>query len=155
MLKKNIVAIIPARGDSKRILGKNYKKFNGEPIIVNTIKKLKKSKIFNRIIVSTDNNYTIFNNNNNLILIDITDVQVIDYVVFTDISYKAPIIPKPTTKPVINSKPVELKLNNGSNNINLNLNIDNKVYNKLKEVYEIQKMVGQNIPRLKIKNNCY
>ena len=55
MLKKNIVAIIPARGNSKRIPGKNYKKFNGEPIIVNTIKKLKKSKIFNRIIVSTDN----------------------------------------------------------------------------------------------------
>ena len=33
MLKKNIVAIIPARGNSKRILGKNYKKFDGEPII--------------------------------------------------------------------------------------------------------------------------
>lgn len=107
------------------------------------------------IIVSTDNNYTIFNNNNNLILIDITDVQVIDYVVFKDISYKAPIISKPTTKPLANSKQIELKLNNGNNNINLNLNIDNKAYNKIKEVYEIQKTVDQNIPRLKIKNNCY
>ena len=54
MIKNNLVAIIPARGNSKRIPGKNYKKFNGEPIIENTIKKLKKSKIFNRIIVSTD-----------------------------------------------------------------------------------------------------
>ena len=52
MLKKNVVAIIPAREGSKRIPGKNYKKFNGKPIIINTIKKLKKSKIFNRIIVS-------------------------------------------------------------------------------------------------------
>ncbi len=54
MLRKNIVAIIPARGNSKRIPGKNYKKFNGKPIIANTIEKLKESKIFDRIIVSTD-----------------------------------------------------------------------------------------------------
>ena len=53
-MKKNIIAVIPARGGSTRIPGKNYKKFNGEPIIARTIKKLKKSKIFNRIIVSTD-----------------------------------------------------------------------------------------------------
>ena len=32
MLRKNIVAIMPARGNSKRIPGKNYKKFNGKPI---------------------------------------------------------------------------------------------------------------------------
>ena len=54
MLKKNIVAIVPARANSKRIPEKNIKKFNGKPIIVNTIKKLKESKIFDRIIVSTD-----------------------------------------------------------------------------------------------------
>jgi N-acylneuraminate cytidylyltransferase len=54
MLKKNVVAIIPARGNSKRIPGKNYKKFNGKPVIASTIEKLKKSKLFNRIIVSTD-----------------------------------------------------------------------------------------------------
>ena len=54
MLRKNVVAIILARGNSKRIPGKNYKKFNGKPIIANTIEKLKKSKIFDRIIVSTD-----------------------------------------------------------------------------------------------------
>ena len=54
MLRKNVVAIIPARGNSKRIPGKNYKKFNGKSIIINTIQKLKKSRIFDRIIVSTD-----------------------------------------------------------------------------------------------------
>ena len=54
MKKDNIVAIIPARGGSSRIIGKNYKKFNGLPIIAHTIKRLKKSRIFNRIIVSTD-----------------------------------------------------------------------------------------------------
>ena len=55
MLRKNVVAVIPARGGSKRIIGKNYKKFNGKPIIALTIQKLKASKIFDRIIVSTDN----------------------------------------------------------------------------------------------------
>ena len=54
MLRKNVVAVIPARANSKRIPGKNYKKFNGKSIIANTIEKLKKSRIFNRIIVSTD-----------------------------------------------------------------------------------------------------
>ena len=54
MIKKKVIAIIPDRGRSKRIPGKNYKKFNGGPIIVNTIRKLKESKIFDRIIVSTD-----------------------------------------------------------------------------------------------------
>ena len=53
-MKENIVALILARGGSKRIKGKNYKKFKGVPAISGTIKKLKKSKIFNRIIVSTN-----------------------------------------------------------------------------------------------------
>ena len=54
MLKKNVIAIIPAKGNSKRISGKNYKKFDGKPIIAYTIEKLKRSGIFDRIIVSTD-----------------------------------------------------------------------------------------------------
>ena len=56
MFRKKIIAIIPARGNSKRIPGKNYKKFNGKPIIGSTIEKLKKSRLFDRIIVSTDSN---------------------------------------------------------------------------------------------------
>ena len=54
MLKIKVVAIIPAREKSKRIPKKNLKKFNGIPVIKSTIKKLKKSKIFDKIIVSTD-----------------------------------------------------------------------------------------------------
>ncbi len=54
-MKENVVAIIPARGGSKRIKNKNIKKFKGYPAISITIKKLKESKIFSRIIVSTDN----------------------------------------------------------------------------------------------------
>jgi len=48
------IAIIPARKNSKRIKNKNIKPFLGIPIIVRTIVKLKKSKIFDKIIVSTD-----------------------------------------------------------------------------------------------------
>jgi len=54
MTKKNVVAIIPAREKSKRVPKKNYKFFNGKPMIAHTIEKLIKSKIFDRIIVSTD-----------------------------------------------------------------------------------------------------
>ena len=48
------IAIIPARGGSKRIPDKNIKLFKGVPIISRTIKELKKSNIFDLIIVSTD-----------------------------------------------------------------------------------------------------
>jgi len=48
------VAVIPARGGSKRIPKKNIKNFCGKPIIGWTIDIVRKSKIFNKIIVSTD-----------------------------------------------------------------------------------------------------
>ena len=48
------VAIIPARGGSKRIRDKNIKNFLGTPIIGRVIENLKNSEIFDRIIVSTD-----------------------------------------------------------------------------------------------------
>jgi pseudaminic acid cytidylyltransferase len=48
------VAIIPARGGSKRIPGKNIKEFAGKPIITYSIKAAQECKIFDRIIVSTD-----------------------------------------------------------------------------------------------------
>jgi pseudaminic acid cytidylyltransferase len=49
-----IVAIIPARGGSKRIPRKNIKHFAGKPIIAYSIEAAKESKLFDRIIVSTD-----------------------------------------------------------------------------------------------------
>tara|TARA_B110000003_G_C16645952_1_gene532069 strand:- start:699 stop:1382 length:684 start_codon:yes stop_codon:yes gene_type:complete len=49
-----IVAIIPARGGSKRLPGKNIIDFCGKPMIAWTIEAAKKSKLFEDIIVSTD-----------------------------------------------------------------------------------------------------
>lgn len=49
-----IVAIIPARGGSKRLPGKNIKLLNGQPMIAYAIKAAKNSKFKQRIIVSTD-----------------------------------------------------------------------------------------------------
>ena len=48
------IAIIPARGGSKRIPRKNIKKFNGKPIIAWSILAAQKSELFDQIIVSTD-----------------------------------------------------------------------------------------------------
>ena len=50
------IAIIAARGGSKRIKLKNIKLFRGKPIISYSIKAAIKSRCFKRIIVSTDNN---------------------------------------------------------------------------------------------------
>jgi len=46
--------IIPARGGSKRIRGKNGKKFCGKPMIAWSIEAAKASGCFDKIIVSTD-----------------------------------------------------------------------------------------------------
>ena len=48
------VAIIPARGGSKRIPNKNIKPFIGKPIIAYSIEAALETGIFTRIIVSTD-----------------------------------------------------------------------------------------------------
>ena len=48
------ICIIPARSGSKRIKKKNIKKFFGKPIIYYPIKEAIKSKLFKKIIVSTD-----------------------------------------------------------------------------------------------------
>jgi len=50
----NIVAIIPARGGSKGVPGKNIRLLAGKPLIAYTIEEAKKSKYIDRIIVSTD-----------------------------------------------------------------------------------------------------
>ncbi|AFL69711.1 pseudaminic acid cytidylyltransferase [Sulfurospirillum barnesii] len=48
------IAIIPARGGSKRIPRKNIKEFCGKPIITYSIETAQKSGLFDKIIVSTD-----------------------------------------------------------------------------------------------------
>jgi len=53
---QNIIAIIPARGGSKRIPKKNIKDFWGKPILSYAIKACKDAGIFSEIMVSTDRN---------------------------------------------------------------------------------------------------
>ncbi|MFW2379728.1 pseudaminic acid cytidylyltransferase [Aliarcobacter butzleri] len=48
------VAIIPARGGSKRIPKKNIKNFHGKPLIAYSIEVALKSKLFDKVVVSTD-----------------------------------------------------------------------------------------------------
>jgi len=48
------IAVIPARGGSKRIQRKNIKIFNGKPMIAWAIQIAQKSKLFDKIFVSTD-----------------------------------------------------------------------------------------------------
>ena len=52
--KKEVLALIPARGGSKSIPRKNLIKILGKPLIIWTIELAKKSELINRIIVSTD-----------------------------------------------------------------------------------------------------
>jgi len=52
--KRKVVAIIPARGGSKRVPGKNVMDFLGKPMIVWTIEAAQQSGLFDKIVVSTD-----------------------------------------------------------------------------------------------------
>lgn len=54
MAKINKIAIIPARGGSKRIPRKNIKNFYGKPIIAYSIEAALKSGVFDEVMVSTD-----------------------------------------------------------------------------------------------------
>ncbi len=54
MNKTKNIAIIPARGGSKRIPRKNIKNFLGKPIIAYSIEAALKSNLFDEVMVSTD-----------------------------------------------------------------------------------------------------
>lgn len=55
-MKKKIIALIPARSGSKRVKNKNIKSFFGHPLIAYSINLAIISKLFDRVIVSTDSN---------------------------------------------------------------------------------------------------
>jgi len=55
-VEKQIIAVIPARGGSKRVPRKNLLPLRGKPLIAHTIEHAKHSRLVNRIIVSTDDN---------------------------------------------------------------------------------------------------
>lgn len=54
MSKEKNITIIPARGGSKRIPRKNIKDFLGKPIIAYSIEAALQSKLFEEVMVSTD-----------------------------------------------------------------------------------------------------
>ena len=54
MVKKKIIALIPARSGSVRIKNKNILKINDHPLIAYTITSAINSKLFSKIVVSTD-----------------------------------------------------------------------------------------------------
>ncbi len=51
---KKVLIVIPARGGSKRLPGKNIRKLNGKPLISYAIRAAIGSKFADRIVVSTD-----------------------------------------------------------------------------------------------------
>jgi N-acylneuraminate cytidylyltransferase len=53
-VQNNCIAIIPARGGSKRIPKKNIKDFFGLPLIAYSIKAALESNLFDKVIVTTD-----------------------------------------------------------------------------------------------------
>lgn len=57
--KRSIVALIPARAGSKRIAGKNTKLLAGHPLIAYTIAAAQQAKIFQSIVVSSDDEATV------------------------------------------------------------------------------------------------
>jgi len=54
MVMRNLIAVVPARGGSKRIPRKNLIEFFGRPMIAWTIDAARQTGLFDRIIVSTD-----------------------------------------------------------------------------------------------------
>src|SRR3989338_1589206 len=53
-MSSRIIAIIPARGGSKGFPGKNIIPLGGKPLISHSIEVAKKSKLIERVIVTTD-----------------------------------------------------------------------------------------------------
>jgi CMP-N,N'-diacetyllegionaminic acid synthase len=51
---KKVLGIIPARGGSKGVPGKNIKALGGKPLIAHSIEEAKKSRFLSTLIVSTD-----------------------------------------------------------------------------------------------------
>lgn len=56
MKNENIIAIIPARGGSKGIPGKNIMSFAGKPLLAWSIRQAKESKYIRDVFVTSDNN---------------------------------------------------------------------------------------------------
>ncbi len=53
---KKVLAIIPARKSSSELKNKNIRKFNNKPLITWTLNAAKKSKLIDKVVVSTNSN---------------------------------------------------------------------------------------------------
>ena len=53
-MKRYVLAIVPARGNSKGIPRKNIKPFLGEPLIARTLREAQKTRLIDRLVVSTE-----------------------------------------------------------------------------------------------------
>ena len=53
-MNKNIVALLPIKENSTRIIDKNFKKFNSKPLFYWIIKKLDEANLISNIIINTD-----------------------------------------------------------------------------------------------------
>ena len=51
---KKVIAVIPARGGSRRLPGKNMKQLGDKPLIAWSIDAAKKSRYIDRVVISTD-----------------------------------------------------------------------------------------------------
>src|SRR5215204_3297922 len=49
-----VIALIPARAGSKRVVGKNIRPLSGHPVIAYTVAAALQSEIFSAVLVSTD-----------------------------------------------------------------------------------------------------
>lgn len=55
---KAVVALVPARGGSKRIPHKNLRELGGHPLLAYSIAAARDSGVFDRVVVSTDDEHT-------------------------------------------------------------------------------------------------
>ena len=53
-VKKDIVALIPVKGNSERVKKKNLRKFGNSNLLKLKIRQIKKAKCFSKIIVSSE-----------------------------------------------------------------------------------------------------
>lgn len=84
-MKKKCICIIPARGGSKRIKFKNLQIIDKIPSIVHVIRIAKKSKIFDKIIVSTDSEkIKLISQKNNAHVYDLRKKELADDYIGTD-----------------------------------------------------------------------
>ncbi len=72
-MKKNIVALLPMKGNSERVPNKNLRLFNGKPLYHRVLNQLQKSKYIIDIVINTDSDYIkkdIRGNFPNVIIVD-------------------------------------------------------------------------------------